>query len=456
MKKLVFLLFAIALLFSCKQPGAGQNPGLPSQASLSGSKGIFVQGSGTKSIRALSTNAKVLIAASGATLGQITSSNLPQSVTFLDDKGNDVLVAVSKAMQLDSAHLLMTYSCAAGSGIGILNLSSGSLISTTVVPDNWPFICTQGQAMYFESGGSIYSTDLSTGAATIISTSANTYDMNAEVGISGTLSGSAAWGSRTWIYVDGSGNIYALYSASSASNQALCIPASGSVIDFGSNYTTYSFYDSLPIGTIVWSGWVTLDSGNLYLIKDAPNPTQGTGNTASVFLVTFNPAAPGVISIASTATSSAIGTNWTGGMSMIGSGLGSMNNVWSNGPDTWKLSGGVITYYNTSAVPVSNIVPGETSPEINSVTNWQYSGGAIYSGPCATSTAVNLVQFLTAPNVSDPPLVDEAGITSWSVVGGVLFYTDATGTHQGLIDTSDGTLGAVTAYSGGPVTAITQ
>jgi hypothetical protein len=453
MKKLTFLLLALALLFSCAHSGTVTKPGLPAKASVSGAKGIFIQGSGAKAfvVRASAIGSKALVTATDATLGEITSSSQPQMVTFLDDQGNSVAVTVSQAMQLNATYMLMTYSSTSGSGTGVLNLSSGALANISVIPDNWPMIWTQGTLMYFESGGSIYATNLDSGAASALSASANVYNMNAEIGLPGVLNGTAPWGSMTWIFVDGSGNVYALYSASSASNQAVCIPATGSAIDFGSNYATYTFYDSLPIGTIVWGGWVALDSGNLYLIKDAP---YGSGNQASVYPVTFNPAASGVISIASTPISQATGMNWTGGMSMIGAGIAAADNVWSNGPDTWKFSGGIITYYDTSAVPVSNLVNG--NPETNSVTNWQYSGGAIYAGPTASQSSINLVQFETTPTVSDPPLVIDAGITSWAVVGGVLFYTDGSGTHQATVNTQTDTLGPVTAYAGGPVIAITQ
>jgi hypothetical protein len=63
---------------------------------------------------------------------------------------------------------------------------------------------------------------------------------------------------------------------------------------------------------------------------------------------------------------------------------------------------------------------------------------------------------LSSPVAVVHTLVSDAGITSWSVVGGVLFYTNATGTYKATVNTTTGTLGTVEPYSGGTVQAVTM
>lgn len=457
-----FFILALAVLaFGCRlatSPGAVAPRAV--SVSVAGAKGIFLAaGSASmKSIRTLS--GRDLVTSSGATLGAVSSAGVPSTVSWTASTGATVTATVSRAVQLDSGYVLLTYSIDGVANItAALNLSSGALASISVVPDNWTRIFARGAQAWYESGGGIYAADMDSGSATEISTSSATWDSN-----TGTKTGTSAWNPGSWIYSDNSENVYSLYATNSQYVQAVAI-SNGSTIDFGSSRVAWQFMNYIPgLAGTYGQAWPIYDpaSGNLYLLQNDSVGGAGTGLPAQTLLdlysVTLDPSVPGVVTIGTTALASSVVTAAVYGSTNIASGTDLTRTIFSNGPQTWtvSVSGGVpsLTSYDTSAVPLAN------NRIVGQVLNWQYSEGAIYSLPSPAGTtpvisSISLAQFGTAPNVTDPVLIPSGAISA-SVVGSVLFYTTGGGTFSAPIDTVSGILGASTPYAGGTVKAITQ
>ena len=89
------------------------------------------------------------------------------------------------------------------------------------------------------------------------------------------------------------------------------------------------------------------------------------------------------------------------------------------------------------------------------VGNWQWSGGNVYAGP-ATQQTIGIVKLNGGTGTATTLVNDSSPIVSWSVVGGVLFYTDAMGTYSATVNTSAGTISTPQTYAGGAVQGVTQ
>lgn len=467
MRKFLALILSLALI-SCSNPFEHKSSTMPSKAgkpmkaSVSGAKGIFLaSNSSAKSIkRTRGMQGRDLVASSGASLGAINLAGIPETVTWTDANGIATTATVSQAMQLATDYLLLTYASDSASGTATLNLTTGALASISVVPDNWSLIFARGSSAWYESGGAIYRMDLATGGASIISSGSNMWNTNTWAN-----SGSSSWNSQTWIYADANGIVYAFYAMNSSAFQAMAI--SSSPIDFGNSRIAWNFYTDLPGSAASDSHfWAICDpaSNNLYLLENYDIPSGAPdghylGVGLRIMPVTLDPTVPGVITIGTTALASSVVTTAIYGSTNIAQGTDLTQTLFSNGPQTWtvSMSGGVpmLTSWDTSAVPLAN------NGIIGQVLNWQYSGGCIYAGPnpsgtTPTVTGISIAQFGTAPSVSDPVLVSDSGIISWSVVGGVLFYTTSAGTFEAPVNTSAGTIGTAQAYSGGQVQAVTR
>ena len=456
------------------------NPGknhAPSRASISGAKGLYLQASTAKSMHAARTAVgRSIVTATGATLGAITSAGIPETATFTDDTGAEVVVEITQGMQLTDEFVLISYSYDGGAGTGILDMANGNLASVSVVPENWQNIASTSGSMYFENGGTIYRTALSTGSGAALSSGSGLY---AYVG-PGTLSGSgnqpnvltqasALWDSGAWIYVDGPGNVYALDMNGQGYLRAACIPEDGSPqVDFGSNALAYFFTSWLPTGSTGTSNqYAAVDSstGNLYVVLSHDlwdgNPSNWgganiTGVALQVYQVAMNPTGTSnngpVMSFTPGAPAAAIGltsTYWP--MTHVGFGGALQNGIYTKGAETLVVSvsgGASITDYDTSAVPVQSSGPGQ-------VGNWQWSGGNVYAGP-ATQQTIGIVKLNGGTGTATTLVNDSSPIVSWSVVGGVLFYTDAMGTYSATVNTSAGTISTPQTYAGGAVQGVTQ
>jgi hypothetical protein len=437
----VILALAGCGLFSTPKTSTG----IPSTASISGVKGIYLKGTAAKVAR--SVTGRDVVTGTSATLGAISSAGVPESVTFLDSEGLTVTATVSKAVQLTEDYILFTWASPLSSGTSTLNISTGVIASVSVIPDNWANIFARGENAWYVAGGSIYKMDMATGVASVLSTGSATWDTSTNL-----RSGTFIWAENTWLYADSVGNIYAIYASNSQMMQAIIITAS-STIDFGNQSSAYRFFLALPGASIAWSSWIasSSDGYSLYLLQNE-EVIPGSGvNYFSAYPITLNPQGTTVISFATTPVSSFIGLAAT----HIGFGIFCDSSIWSSGTSTFKVdSSGALTRYDTAAVPVSHILDGENFGAA-AVTNWTYSGGAIFAGPDdGTFSGVAMATFDNDGTVTDPELVPE-GVLSWSVVGGVLFYTTASGTFEAPVNTTAGTLGASTAFSG-QVVAVTQ
>jgi hypothetical protein len=127
--------------------------------------------------------------------------------------------------------------------------------------------------------------------------------------------------------------------------------------------------------------------------------------------------------------------------------------IFSNGLQTWQVTFNagqpVLTSWATTAVPVVN------NGIIGQVLNWQWASGAIFAGPTASVPGVSMATLNADGSVTDPEVVP-AAVTSWSVVGGVLFYTAAQGTFSAPVNTATTSIGTATPYTGGVVQAVTN
>ena len=486
MRKVIILVSVLAFaLAGCKMhsgsssddgtggdSGGGTTPAAqkPVQASIKNTKGLFLHGSGISTSRMPSRNGMSFdtVTASGASLGAVDASGVPIEVTWTDAEGAAVIATVSKAKQLTAEYVLLSYTSEAGSGTATLALSTGALAEVSVVPDNWDLIFARGASAWYVAGGAVYRMDLASGVAGKVSDGAPSYGSggisywdggNVNLATNPKQSTFSSWDANTWIYVDISGNAYALDMTPSGFLLAMAFPSSQNPIDFGMWTFSYSFGLAIPLG---YSGsaqnYMTSDSttGDLFIFHTTTQYSGGTsiGTCVQLLPVTLDPASASVLSIGLPAVQSTI-TAAVVGVSNIAGQIDMTRTLFSNGPQTWTVaSGGILTSWDTSAVPVVN------NGIIGLVLNWQYSGGSTYAGPALSGatpavTGIHLADFSTS-SVSSTELVADPGIVSWTVVGGVLFYTTAAGTYEAAVDTGAHALGAVKAYSGGQVQAVTQ
>ena len=451
--KLFLVLLSALLLTACPSPTS--NPGTKSghlvSASVSGAKGLFLAGSSVSQSR--SVMGRSLVTGTAANLQQITASGQPGTVTFTDSNNQPVSVNVTQASQLSANWILFSYTSSEGNATASMNLSTGAVTTISPVPDNWGLIFVRGNAAYYEQGGGIWQTDLGNGVGAEISTGSATWNSNTHL-----QSGNSSWSSSTWIYAD-SRNIYAFFATNSGEVQASSI--SGQIADFGSSSPAWSFIQDIPGSAAADSHfWPIVDpaTGNLFLLQNYDIPSgapdgHSIGVGLEIVAVTLDPTTPGVITIGTTALqTSTVGAAVYGSTNIAGKTDGTKT-IFSNGPQTWQVSfsagSPVLTSWDSSAVPVVN------NGIVGQVLNWQWASGAIFAGPTSAVPGVSLATLNADGSVTDPEIVPDA-VTSWSVVGGVLFYTTAQGTFSAAVNTATASIATPVPYTGGQVVGVTE
>jgi len=425
--------------------------GAPAKVRIASPRGLFLQSGASRTVamrRMRSASGRDIVTATGATLGEITAGGQPQTVDFTDDTGATVQVTITQAAQLTAQYILFTYNYAGGAGTDTLDMSTGALASVQVVPDNWALIYAQGSQAWYESGGGIWSCALATGACAEVSSSGFT-------GAHGILSTSPTpWDLNATILIDNNGTMVATDSLSGGGFQAAAI--SGSTQINISQYPLVYMWATNTLGSRSGTAWNLVDpSTNLmyFVMNDTiytGTPQLATGVALDLYSVTFDLTNPQVVSSSGFGTNGGIYiarsvvTNQTYGEQNVGQTVNMAQTIFSNGPQSWLATASTIASYDTSSVP-----------QINGVSNWIWSGGQVYAGP-ATAQTISLVQLAGSTGTAAPLVTDANTIESWSVVGGVLFYTDATGTYQAAVNTATATLATPTLYAGGPVQAVTQ
>jgi len=451
-----YLLLGLALTLASCQLGIGPAGKHPTRAMISGARGLYLE-AGSKSIHVVrSVAGRSVVSATSATLGAISATGIPETASFTDDTGATVDVAITQALQLTDQYVLIAYSYDGGSGTGILDMGSGALANLTQVPDNWPLVFSRGSSAWYVSSGSLWRADLSSGEVTDLSDGSYTWTTVS------TIAGFSSWQPAAWIYSDALGNVYAIDDPGGYT-MAACIPSSGPAVDFGSNPMAYSFSTafngSVGTGSAIIHTAYDPATGKLYLLKGddewdgnplAVGGASITGVVVQAFPVTLTPSGS-VMSIATLPTAAAVmnasyvPTTYVGFASALTSAL------WTNGMDTvtGAVSGGTLslTHYDTSGVP--------SAGSDGAVTNWQYSGGEVYAGP-ATQQTIGIVKLNGATGSATTLVNDSSPIVSWSVVGGVLFYTDDTGTYSATVNAQAATISTPQVYAGGAVQGITQ
>ena len=464
MKRYLIIFLAILALGACKPavgPGTTGAKGKPTHASVAGAKGLYLASAGaSKGLApravARSVAGRDIVTATGATLGAITASGVPATAEFTDANGDTVTVTVDQALQLTPNYLLFSYS-GDYSGLAALNITSGAVAQVQAVPDNWALIYALGGTAWYISGSALVKTDLTSGASTVLSTGSEVYDAlsGSPVTPCTDMGRSESWQPDTWIYADAAGNVYALEAQNTQDYKAKCITASGNAIDFGTNVWGFSVLSYFQ------NGKALIDQSTEYCYFETGGPewsgSTQVGYNQNLYLVTFDPASPGVISWANTPAVASIvvpvsniGTGAGQVVTPIGFGHVMQQTILTDGANTYTLTPSGFVAYDTSNIPVSYDKPGYGNvwPFVQ---NWSWSGGSVFAG---TQTQVSMVK-LSTPAVNQV-LVNDPGLISWSVVGGQLFWTNASGTQTAAINASAGTLGAASAYSGGAVVAVTQ
>ncbi len=477
MKNRLFVTLAAILVLVFSLTGCPGNPpevappGAPTATSISNARGVFLvdSGSASRSISKTITGRAVLDT-TGSDLGAVDTSGVVESAEFVDADGQPVTVEITRAAQLSARYTLIAYNYAESNATAILDLETGALLVIDHAPDNWTRIFSRGTTAWYVSGGSVFALDLATGTASPLSSEAAVYQSSGSYLLDSTPLGyMLPWDSTTWIYADLVGNVYAIDMQNSASIRAQVITTAGTRKNFGFQYDIPGFLSILPGSSSNAKYAHALydeTTGNCFIVRgreiwdnnpEAVGGAELTGgyvlhlypvifDPSAVDVMTFNMSSPiayAVMTGSSTFTSTYVGAGFLMDTSLL-----------SYGDHTYKASTSTIAAYDTSAVPVSHITPNGTT-DGQYVANWVFSGGEVYAGPTDTSTAITLVDF-SASTVAVHTLVSDPSITSWTVVGGVLFFTNSSGTYKASIDTTTGTLGVVSVYDGGTVTAVTQ
>jgi len=406
-----------------------------------------------------------VLESAGATLGVITDLGIAETVTFNDAEGLPVEVTVTKTVQLTPNYVLISYTYGDVDATATLDISTGALATVTVIPSSWTRIFARDSTAWYISGGSIYRLDLASGTATMLSDEAKVYSASGsyqtdsiDTGISRGLDPSS------WVYADFLGNVYVVAMPGTASIQAQVITSEGVIKNFGIPWITEEFAERLSNGLVL----IDSDSGSLVLavgheIWDNEPGRAGAGLVATggyslhLYPITLNPSAEVVISYNMNVNpvdwAYLSDASWLK-LTNVGIGYFMDKSVLTNGDSTFRISSTSIGKCNSSDVPVSSVKNGHDYG-YGFVFNWAYSEGNIYAGPTSTDAEVSLLD-LSGETAISHDLVSDATISSWSVVGGVLFYTNSVGTYKAAIDTTAGTLGTVELYDGGEVVAVTQ
>ena len=463
--------FAILALISCQSPvvidpPGHQTAGAVTHVSASSLKAVYLAGTTTSSA---SVSGRAVVSSSGALLGGILPTGKPTTLDFLDADGVAATATVTQAMQLTGTYVMVQYQVGTDpSVVASLNTSTGRLASFDTPPDVWAAVYPMGASAYYEAGGAIIKTDLEVGTAEVLSTGASVYqsvDYGQPTQSMGTV---AAWDSSAFVYVHPDGTAYALDTVTGNDFRAVAISANGFETDIGGGWGAYQFAQQTAGNTSPMSFVVDTNSGAAYwAIQNmehdnnplASNGAAETGYGFRVYPVTFSTS--GVTLDTSQAPLAgirvaALGELQTFQTGRLGYGLRSGSSMWSSGPRTVTLSFSgdvpVPGAYDTSAVPQVCPVDAQSTPT-GRVNNFRYIGGQLYYGPASTQ-AIGIVT-LGASVVAHELVAEVGSITAWTVVGGVLFWTDSTGSWQASVDTQAGTLGTVTAYPGGAVTGVT-
>lgn len=464
-KSLILGLFLVLLLSGCQQSNSGgSKAGAPAKISVSNARGVYLESSSAAAFsRSRSIMGRDVVSSGSAELGAITSDGTAETVTFTDTEGVSVTVAINQAMQLTDKYVLLAYQYNDTEATAILDLEAGTLTSVTVIPSNWSNIFARGTNAWYVSSGTFYRLSLETGTATVLSTEGEVFSWSGN-GVTDAIdqNGTLIWGSDTWCYSDAAGNAYAICMPNTGSIRAQVITSAGVKKDFGQNALVENFANQFCAGSML------IDQNDYYvyviqskMIVDnkpswgGPGLTEIGGVALQSFLVSFDPASDKVISYNTFGEATAYciipGATVNGFGRFIGFGHWMQSGVMSIGTYSFTYTPTSITCYDTSSIPVSHVNPNGYSNL--SVWNWKYSGGTIYAGPTTSSPTIQMVKF--NGSASAYTLLTDSTITSWSVVGGVLFYTNATGTYKATVNKTAGTIGTVEAYAG-HVEAVTQ
>ena len=96
----------------------------------------------------------------------------------------------------------------------------------------------------------------------------------------------------------------------------------------------------------------------------------------------------------------------------------------------FTISGGTpsAVVWDATAVPRTEY---QGSELVGGVQNWQVSDGILYFGPTGgSSTLGQIVLPGGGGTATTADTTSAAGVTAWTVVGGLIFYTDASGTFN--------------------------
>jgi len=472
MRKLIGLLAILILAGCARSVGPTTHQGQPTGISVAGARGVYIQ-SGTAASKTLVRAtmrgfARVETTSTGTTLGAVTPEGTPQTATFTDSNGDSVTVNIIQAEQLTSQHVLLEYSYSGGNVISILDMNSGALTADSASPDNWSNIFARGLYSWYISGGSLVRVELDNGNIATLSTGAETYTASVLLGVDSTDNGtSSPFDASTWVYADFSNNVYAVAMPGSSSIQAQVVKANGTIANFGAPYVVQDFINKLQNGLVLIDG----TTGNLYLalgheIYDNQPGRAGSGLVATggyslqLYPVTLDPSASAAISFNLNIDPIAwdyltTSANWEKVTNIgIGQGLDISNSVLSNDDKTFHVTASSITDCDSSAIPHTSIYNGQDYG-YGFIFNWKYSGGKIYAGPTSSSSLIAMLD-LSGSTAIMHTLVNDPTTVSWSVVGGILFYTNSSGTFKATVDTTSGSIGPIQPYTGGTVTAITQ
>ena len=441
------------------QPAAASSKSLHVSTAV---KGLYLSG-GTTSAR--SVLGRSLVSASGSVLGGITPAGVPTTLVFQDANNLPVSATVGQALQLTPDYVLVSYTVAGVSTTAVLKMSTGALASLGAVPDNWAGVVVHGSTAWYESVGTIYSANLDTGAVVLLTANAAVYQAAGSPGIDNLPMGTtSAWDSSALIYVDGTGTVFVADCTNSQNIRAVAVAPSGFVTNIGMNYGAYmvasmtvgAFNGPFVTDSVSGRAFYALGMGEWSNDPLAIGGASQTGYAFQAYPITFSTSGVTTWNSVLPVAGVHLFGNSTGHyqtMTRLGYGVTGDNTMWSDGirAVTISFSGGVpsLTCVDVSSVPA--IMPlDSTGGFTGQVTNFKYTGGKLYFGP-ATAQTVGVVDGSGSPHVLATGVGTLAG---WAAVGGVLFWSDNSGSWQAPVQGT--ALGIVTAYAGGTVTGITN
>ena len=387
----VILVFA---LLGCKITGGFGSAGNPSKVLLTDAKALFLQSGGAKSLK--------VIAGPDTLLMKVLSDSTVGPAIFIDSEGIELSVYINKALLLNADYLLINYTYESAITNAVIEMSTGYITSLSNAPDNWDRIREKDNRAYYIASGALCRLNLSSMALIKMNDAA-----------------SDSLSSSSFIFINGSNNVFTLYMANTQNKKFRLYYDDGSTPkDFSSQPEAERFYDAVAQNVLSSALFAVEDEAtrDVYYLRLKSTEISSQKITFSdTGTITAGP----MVELMSTVS--------PGLYARLGTGKAYFaNSIFTNDDNILKFShsGGTISTINYTQ-----------SSELNSYANLmegKYRNGSIFIGyEYITNGKYKIVELdVSGVSSSEALLIEEPGITAFEPVGDQVFYVVPAGVYK--------------------------